>query len=91
MRGYERLAESFATIVERAVAPMADAQPSQPLPALVAPDPRVETLQNRLAILESRNQSTPHGDKSMDLLAKLGESYDLLNKTVNQQGESFNI
>lgn len=52
-RGYERLAESFASIVERAIQPVANTTPSQPLPALVAPDPRVETLESRVSTLES--------------------------------------
>jgi hypothetical protein len=59
VRGYERLAETFASIVERAVAPVANAQPSQPLPALVAPDPRVDSLVNSVTALEARIQSTP--------------------------------
>ena len=57
--------------------PVANAQPSQPLPALVAPDPRVDSLQNSLAALESRIQSTPFEgtdpNRTNEILAQMAE------------------
>jgi hypothetical protein len=58
-KGWEALGQSIATILDRAIQPIAQSTPSQPLPALVAPDPRVETMETRLNSLESNFSQAP--------------------------------
>jgi hypothetical protein len=53
-KGWEALGESIANVLNRAVSPTTSTAPTNgPLPALVAPDPRVNVLEGKVSSLES--------------------------------------
>lgn len=95
-KGWEALGQSIASILDRVIQPVAQSTPSQPLPALVAPDPRVEVMEGRISSLESTvtqlvQQQGQILEQQSSILAQLAQSGSTVADLARQQGQILEL